>query len=61
MTDQNLRFNFSQTVSVPEFKEVAPFIYEGIGQRVGGNPDLLDNPSYSKIFNLRLEIRMVYL
>ena len=50
--DQNLRFNFSQTVSVPEFKEVAPFIYEGIGQRVGGNPDLLDNPSYSKIFNL---------
>ena len=50
--DQNLRFNFSQTVSVPEFKEVAPFIYEGIGQRVGGNPDLLNNPSYSKIFNL---------
>jgi len=53
--DQNLRFNFSQTVSVPEFKEVAPFIYEGIGQRVGGNPDLLDNPSYSKIFNLDLK------
>lgn len=50
--DQNLRFNFSQTVSVPEFKEVAPFIYEGIGQRVGGNPDLLNNPSYSKILNL---------
>ncbi|MDO6744272.1 TonB-dependent receptor [Tenacibaculum soleae] len=50
--DQNLRFNFSQTVSVPEFKEVAPFIYEGIGQRVGGNPDLLNDPSFSKIFNL---------
>ncbi len=53
--DQNLRFNFSQTVSVPEFKEVAPFIYEGIGQRIGGNPDLLDNPAYSKIFNLDLK------
>lgn len=53
--DQNLRFNFSQTISVPEFKEVAPFIYEGIGQRVGGNPDLLDNPSFSKIFNLDLK------
>ncbi|CAM1350881.1 TonB-dependent receptor domain-containing protein [Tenacibaculum insulae] len=53
--DQNVRFNFSQTVSVPEFKEVAPFIYEGIGQRVGGNPDLLNNPSYSKIFNLDLK------
>ena len=53
--DQNLRFNFSQTVSVPEFKEVAPFIYEGIGQRIGGNPDLLDNPSFSKIFNLDLK------
>ncbi|CAM1334533.1 TonB-dependent receptor domain-containing protein [Tenacibaculum aestuariivivum] len=53
--NQNIRFNFSQTVSVPEFKEVAPFIYEGIGQRVGGNPDLLNNPSYSKIFNLDLK------
>ncbi|WP_272150583.1 TonB-dependent receptor [Tenacibaculum aiptasiae] len=53
--DQNLRFNFSQTVSVPEFKEVAPFIYEGIGQRIGGNPDLLDDPSFSKIFNLDLK------
>ncbi len=53
--DQNLRFNFSQTVSVPEFKEVAPFIYEGIGQRIGGNPDLLDNPAYSRIYNLDLK------
>ena len=53
--DQNLRFNFSQTVSVPEFKEVAPFIYEGIGQRVGGNPDLLDDPSFSKVFNIDLK------
>ena len=53
--DQNLRFNFSKTVSVPEFKEVAPFIYEGIGQRVGGNPDLLNNPSFSKIYNIDLK------
>ena len=49
--DQNLRFNFSKTVSVPEFKEVAPFIYEGIGQRIAGNPNLLDDPSFSEIYN----------
>ncbi|CAL2102593.1 TonB-dependent receptor [Tenacibaculum sp. 190130A14a] len=53
--DQNLRFTFSNTVSVPEFKEVAPFIYEGIGQRVAGNPNLLDDPSFSRIFNLDLK------
>jgi len=53
--DQNLRLTFSQTVSVPEFKEVAPFVYEGVTQRVGGNPDLLDNPTFSEIFNLDLK------
>lgn len=50
--DQNLRFTFSQSVSVPEFKEVAPFVYEAVGQRIGGNPDLLNNPSFSKVFNI---------
>ena len=50
--DQNLRFTFSKTVSVPEFKEVAPFVYEGVGQRIGGNPDLLSNPSFSDVYNL---------
>jgi TonB-dependent receptor len=53
--NQNLRFTFSKTVSVPEFKEVAPFVYEAISQRVGGNPDLLDNPSFSEVFNLDIK------
>ena len=63
--DQNLRFTASQTVSLPEFKEVAPFVYEDISTKVGGNPDLLGstnpdfnnivNKSYSKILNLDLK------
>ncbi len=53
--NQNLRFTFSRTVSIPEFKEVAPFVYEGISQRIGGNPDLLKNPSFSNVFNLDLK------
>lgn len=52
--DQNLRFSSSQTVSIPEFKEVAPFVYEDISTRIGGNPDLLDN-GYSKIYNIDLK------
>ena len=46
--DQNLRFSVSQTVSLPEFKEVAPFVYESIATRIGGNPDLLgsSNPDF---------------
>ena len=57
--DQNLRFTASQTVSLPEFKEVAPFVYENISSRIGGNPDILgatgpnlkniSNTAYSKI------------
>ncbi|WP_430928156.1 TonB-dependent receptor [Polaribacter marinivivus] len=50
--NQNLRFTFSKSVSVPEFKEVAPFVYEAVGQRIGGNPDLLNDPSFSKVFNI---------
>jgi len=50
--DQNLRFSFSSTVSNPEFKEVAPFVYEDVTQRIGGNPDLLNDPSFSRIFNV---------
>ncbi|EDP72535.1 TonB-dependent receptor [Flavobacteriales bacterium ALC-1] len=64
--DQNLRFSASQTISLPEFKEVAPFVYESISQRIGGNPDLLgtqdginytnvNDVSYSKILNLDLK------
>lgn len=64
--DQNLRFSASQTISLPEFKEVAPFVYESVSQRIGGNPDLLGTKagqayvnvkdvSYSKILNLDLK------
>lgn len=54
--NSNLRLGFSQTASFPEFKEVAPFVYESVTQRVGGNPDLLgglngNGPTYSDIFN----------
>ena len=53
--DQNLRFSFSKTVSFPEFKEVTPFVYEDVTQRVGGNPDLLNDPSFSEIYNIDLK------
>ena len=49
--DQNLRFSASRTVSNPEFKEVAPFVYENVTDRVGGNPDLLNDPAFSTILN----------
>ncbi len=54
--DMNLRGAVSQTASFPEFKEVANFVYEGVTQRVGGNPDLLGKAdgtgaTYSEIFN----------
>ena len=53
--DQNLRFSASKTVSVPEFKEMAPFVYEDVTQRIGGNPDLLNDPSFSEIYNVDLK------
>ncbi|MCC4211557.1 TonB-dependent receptor [Leeuwenhoekiella parthenopeia] len=53
--DSNLRFSASKTVSFPEFKEVAPFVYEDVTQRVGGNPDLLNDPAVSNIYNLDLK------
>ena len=58
--DSNLRFSFSKTASFPEFKEAANFVYEGVVQRVGGNPDVLGKPDgsgavYSEIFNYDLK------
>ena len=61
--DINLRLSYSNTVSFPEFKEMAPYVYEGVTQRIGGNPDLLGHQagvnyvnvkdvSYSEILNL---------
>jgi len=56
----NIRFGFSNTVSFPEFKEVAPFVYEGVTQRFGGNPDLFggkngDGVNFSNIYNFDLK------
>ncbi|MCW5516433.1 TonB-dependent receptor [Muriicola sp. Z0-33] len=58
--DSNLRFGFSKTASFPEFKEVAPFVYESVTQRIGGNPDLLGGlngtgPTYSDVYNYDLK------
>ncbi|GGK13467.1 collagen-binding protein [Yeosuana aromativorans] len=63
--DQNLRFTASQTVSLPEFKEAAPFVYENVSSSIGGNPDILgatganlvniNNTAYSKIYNIDLK------
>ena len=52
--EQNIRFSASQTVSIPEFKEVAPFVYEDISTRIGGNPDLLEK-GFSEIINADLK------
>jgi hypothetical protein len=62
----NLRFSYSNTVSFPEFKEMAPYVYEGVTERIGGNPDILGHQpgvnyvnipdiSYSKVLNLDLK------
>ncbi|MCK7589248.1 TonB-dependent receptor [Subsaxibacter sp. CAU 1640] len=58
--DSNLRLALSKTASLPEFKEVAPFVYEDVTVRYGGNPDLLggvdgNGPTYSEIYNLDLK------
>ena len=58
--NENIRLALSKTASFPEFKEAAPFVYESVTQRVGGNPDLLggldgDGPTYSDIYNLDLK------
>jgi TonB-dependent receptor len=50
--DMNLRFSGSKTVSTPEFKEVAPFVYEDVTTSIGGNPDVI---GFSKILNLDLK------
>lgn len=48
----NVRLSGSRTVSNPEFKEVAPYIYEDVTTRVGGNPDLLGETAFSDIYNI---------
>jgi len=53
--NQNLRFSASRTVSNPEFKEVAPFVYEDVTNQTGGNPDILGNNPFSNIYNVDLK------
>lgn len=64
--EQNLRLSASKTVSTPEFKEMAPYVYESVTERIGGNPDLLGRQeginytnvkdvSYSDILNLDIK------
>ncbi|WP_297707497.1 TonB-dependent receptor, partial [uncultured Eudoraea sp.] len=58
--DSNLRFAFSKTASFPEFKEAAPFVYEAVTIRYGGNPDLLGGlngtgATYSDVYSFDLK------
>ena len=50
-TKNNIRLGLSKTASIPEFKEVAPFTYEGVVERIGGNPNL----ELSNIYNADLK------
>ena len=49
MTEKNaLRFAASQTITLPEFKELAPFEYVSASGRVTkGNPDLISSKNYN--------------
>ncbi|PCI31156.1 MAG: TonB-dependent receptor [Flavobacteriaceae bacterium] len=51
--DQNFRLAVSNTVSFPEFKEMAPYVYEGVTSRTGGNPDLLGRQASINYINIK--------
>lgn len=55
--EKNLRLSASKTVSTPEFKEIAPFIYEDVSTRIGGNPDVL---GFSNVLNIDLKYEWFY-
>jgi hypothetical protein len=44
---QNLRFGFSKTYTLPQFKERALFIYEEVDETVIGNPNLYESDDYN--------------
>ena len=44
---QNLRFAFSKSYTLPQFKEKAPFQYEEVGQVYLGNPSLYASDNYN--------------
>jgi len=45
--NQNLRLSASKTYTLPQFKEKAPFRYEGIGENSVGNPFLKSSDNYN--------------
>ncbi|WP_108809169.1 TonB-dependent receptor [Aquimarina spinulae] len=49
-----LRLSASQTYTYPQFKEVAPFVYEGIDYLESGNPELKPSDNYN--IDLKWEI-----
>lgn len=50
---QNLRFGFSKTYTLPQFKERALFVYEDVTEVKVGNPDLYASDDYN--FDLKWE------
>jgi CarboxypepD_reg-like domain/Outer membrane protein beta-barrel family/TonB-dependent Receptor Plug Domain len=51
---QNLRFGFSKTYTLPQFKERALFVYEDVTEVKVGNPDLYASDDYN--FDLKWEL-----
>lgn len=51
---QNLRFGFSKTYTLPQFKERALFIYEEVNETKIGNPNLYESDDYN--FDLKWEM-----
>jgi hypothetical protein len=43
----NLRFAFSKTYTLPQFKETIPFVYERVTQVTFGNKDLYESDNYN--------------
>ena len=52
--DQILRFAASKSYILPQFKEVAPFLYEDVSFSSQGNPNLLPSDVYN--FDLKYEL-----
>jgi hypothetical protein len=51
---QNLRFGFSKTYTLPQFKETVLFVYEGVNRVKFGNKDLYESDDYN--FDLKWEV-----
>jgi len=51
---QNLRFGFSKTYTLPQFKERALFVYEDVTEVKVGNPNLYASDNYN--FDLKWEL-----